>query len=168
MYSTAVSDVNDKLMDFCCFILFSAISMILLKKMCQLRTTEVKSSAVCISYRHFQFFLQGIFQYNHPVCFRMVFHIFIKPVSLSHTHPNLPILFLHIKHKRMLLPPLRIFLLLLIPFLPFLNETIVDQILCRESCLHRFVIIVKKTNIIALSLEADVYAILNTYRNSSF
>ena len=26
VYSTAVSDVNDKLMDFCCFILFSAIS----------------------------------------------------------------------------------------------------------------------------------------------
>ena len=70
--------------------------------------------------------LQGIFQYNHPVCFRMVFHIFIKPVSLSHTHPNLPILFLHIKNKRMLLSPLRIFLVLLIPFFPFLNETIVD------------------------------------------
>ena len=26
VYSTAVSDVNDKLMDFCCFLLFSAIS----------------------------------------------------------------------------------------------------------------------------------------------
>ena len=34
VYSTAVSDVNDKLMDFCCFLLFSAISMILLKKLC--------------------------------------------------------------------------------------------------------------------------------------
>ena len=32
MYSTAVSDVNDKLTDLRCFLLFSAISMILLKK----------------------------------------------------------------------------------------------------------------------------------------
>ena len=49
VYSTAVSDVNDKLMDFCCFLLFSAISMILLKKLCQFCTTGVKSSAFCIT-----------------------------------------------------------------------------------------------------------------------
>ena len=49
VYSTAVSDVNDKLMDFCCFLLFSAISMILLKKLCQFCATRVKSSAFCIS-----------------------------------------------------------------------------------------------------------------------
>ena len=49
VYSTAVSDVNDKLMDFCCFLLFSAISMILLKKMCQFCATWAKSSAFCIS-----------------------------------------------------------------------------------------------------------------------
>ena len=53
VYSTAVSDVNDKLMDFCCFLLFSAISMILLKKLCQFCVAEVKSSAFCISYWHF-------------------------------------------------------------------------------------------------------------------
>ena len=52
VYSTAVSDVNDKLMDFCCFILFSAISMILLKKMCQFCATWVKSSAFCINILH--------------------------------------------------------------------------------------------------------------------
>ena len=49
VYSTAVSDVNDKLMDFCCFLLFSAISMILLKKMCQFCATWAKSSSFCIS-----------------------------------------------------------------------------------------------------------------------
>lgn len=54
VYSTAVSDVNDKLMDFCCFLLFSAISMILLKKLCQFCATGVKSSAFCISIQHLQ------------------------------------------------------------------------------------------------------------------
>ena len=54
VYSTAVSDVNDKLMDFCCFLLFSAISMILLKKMCQFCATWAKSSAFCISIQHLQ------------------------------------------------------------------------------------------------------------------
>lgn len=49
VYSTAISDVNDKLMDFCCLILFSAISMILLKRMCQFCATGAKSSAFCIS-----------------------------------------------------------------------------------------------------------------------
>lgn len=93
------------------------------------------------------------------ICSSQIVFLFYKPCVISHTHPNLPILFLHIKHKRMLLPPLWIFLLLLIPFLPFLNETIVDQILCRESCLHRFVIIIKKTNIIAFSLESDIHTI---------
>ena len=53
VYSTAVSDVNDKLMDFCCFLLFSAISMILLKKLCQFCTTWVKSSAFCMNILHF-------------------------------------------------------------------------------------------------------------------
>lgn len=38
-YSTAVSDVNDKLIDFCCFLPFSGIYMILLKKMCQFCAT---------------------------------------------------------------------------------------------------------------------------------
>lgn len=55
VYSTAVSDVNDKLMDFCCFLLFSAISMILLKKLCQFCATWVKSSAFCIYFWHFWF-----------------------------------------------------------------------------------------------------------------
>lgn len=55
VYSTAVSDVNDKLMDFCCFLLFSAISMILLKKLCQFCATGVKSSAFCINISHLQF-----------------------------------------------------------------------------------------------------------------
>ena len=53
-YSTAVSDVNDKLMDFCCFILFFAISMILQKKLCQFCATGVKSSAFCINILHLQ------------------------------------------------------------------------------------------------------------------
>ena len=53
VYSTAVSDVNDKLMDFCCFLLFSAISMILLKKLCQFCATGVKSSVFCINILHF-------------------------------------------------------------------------------------------------------------------
>ena len=106
----------------------------------------------------------SVFPYSRTLsaqqsCFPKFLLISIKLVSLSHPHPNLPILFLHIKHKRMLFPPLRIFLLLLIPFLPFLNETIVDQVLRRKSCLHRFVIIVKKANIIALSLEPDIYTI---------
>lgn len=55
LYSTAVSDVNDKLMDFCCFLLFSAISMILLKKMCQFCATGLKNSAFCIDFWPFQF-----------------------------------------------------------------------------------------------------------------
>lgn len=55
VYSTAISDVNDKLMDFCCFLLFSAISMILLKKLCQFCATGVKSSAFCINILHLQF-----------------------------------------------------------------------------------------------------------------
>ena len=55
VYSTAVSDVNDKLMDFCCFLLFSDISMILLKKLCQFCTTGGKSSVFCINILHLQF-----------------------------------------------------------------------------------------------------------------
>ena len=55
VYSTAISDVNDKLMDFCCLILFSAISMILLKRMCQFCATGVKSSAFCTNISHLQF-----------------------------------------------------------------------------------------------------------------
>ena len=55
VYSTAVSDVNDELMFFCCFLLFSAISMILLKKMCQFCATGGKSSAFCIDFWRFQF-----------------------------------------------------------------------------------------------------------------
>ena len=54
VYSTAVSDVNDKLMDFCCFYLFFAISMILLKKMCQFCGTGAKSSSFCINILHLQ------------------------------------------------------------------------------------------------------------------
>ena len=48
VYSTAVSDVNDKLMDFWCFLLSSAISMILLKKLCQFSATGAKNSVFCI------------------------------------------------------------------------------------------------------------------------
>ena len=55
VYSTAVSDVNDKLMDFCCFLPFSGISMILLKKLCQFCATGVKSSAFCTNILHLQF-----------------------------------------------------------------------------------------------------------------
>ena len=54
VYSTAVSDVNDNLMDFCCFLLFSAISMILLKKLCQFCATVVKISAFCMNILHLQ------------------------------------------------------------------------------------------------------------------
>ena len=60
VYSTAVSDVNDKLMDFCCFLLFSAISSQLLKKMCQFCATGVKSSAFCIDFGRFSSFSREI------------------------------------------------------------------------------------------------------------
>lgn len=42
-------------MDFRCFLLFSAISMILLKKLCRFCATGVKSSAFCINILHLQF-----------------------------------------------------------------------------------------------------------------
>lgn len=50
-----ISTVGTAMRGFSCFLLFSAISMILLKKLCQFCVTGVKSSAFCINIWHLQF-----------------------------------------------------------------------------------------------------------------